>query len=100
LAIVLFVLLFWPLCCLFFDIRILITLLVSSNSSYSMLTWSWQKESKGELIFFSDKVILSRLFVSINQFPDLLTIDKYYIYHGSYELTYLNQRIRRMSWFK
>ena len=25
---------------------------------------------------------------------------KYYIYHGSYELTYLNQRIRRMSWFK
>ena len=26
--------------------------------------------------------------------------DKYYIYHGSYELTYLNQRIRRMSWFK
>ena len=24
----------------------------------------------------------------------------YYIYHGSYELTYLNQRIRRMSWFK
>ena len=25
---------FWPLCCLFFDIRILITLLVSSNSSY------------------------------------------------------------------
>ena len=26
--------LFWPLCCLFFDIRFLITLLVSSNSSY------------------------------------------------------------------
>ena len=25
---------------------------------------------------------------------------KYYIYHGSYELNYLNQRIRRMSWFK
>ena len=25
---------------------------------------------------------------------------KYYIYHGSYELTYLNQRIRKMSWFK
>jgi hypothetical protein len=24
----------------------------------------------------------------------------YYIYHGSYEWTYLNQRIRRMSWFK
>ena len=24
----------------------------------------------------------------------------YYIYHGSYELTYLNQRIRRMSWLK
>ena len=24
---------------------------------------------------------------------------KYYIYHGSYELTYLNQRIRRMSLF-
>jgi hypothetical protein len=27
-------------------------------------------------------------------------MDKYYIYHESYELTYLNQRIRRMSWFK
>jgi hypothetical protein len=25
---------------------------------------------------------------------------QYYIYHGSYESTYLNQRIRRMSWFK
>ena len=25
---------FWPLCCLFFDVRILITPLVSSNSSY------------------------------------------------------------------
>jgi hypothetical protein len=24
---------FWPLCCLFFDLRILITPLVSSNSS-------------------------------------------------------------------
>jgi len=24
---------------------------------------------------------------------------KYYIYHGSCKLTYLNQRIRRMSWF-
>ena len=27
---------FWPLCCLFFDIRILITTLVSSNSSYAI----------------------------------------------------------------
>jgi len=36
LAIVLSVLFFWPLCCLsFFDIRILISPLVSSNSSYS-----------------------------------------------------------------
>ena len=26
------------------------------------------------------------------------TVFKYYIYHGSYVLTYLNQRIRRMSW--
>ena len=25
---------------------------------------------------------------------------KYYIYHGSYELTYLSQRIRRMCWLK
>jgi hypothetical protein len=25
---------FWPLCCLFFEIRIMITLLLSSNSSY------------------------------------------------------------------
>jgi hypothetical protein len=31
--------------------------------------------------------------VIARHFPD----DKYYIYHGSYELTYLNQRIRRMS---
>jgi hypothetical protein len=31
----------------------------------------------------------------------LIILDyKYYIYHGSYELTYLNQRIRRISWFK
>ena len=31
----------------------------------------------------------------------LIILDyKYYIYHGSYELTYLNQRIRRVSWFK
>ena len=31
---------FWPLCCLFFDIRILITPLVSSNSSwYSLFFW-------------------------------------------------------------
>jgi hypothetical protein len=42
---------------------------------------------------------------SDNVFSDWLTplvtfFDKYYIYHGSYELTYLNQRIRRMSWFK
>ena len=29
-----------------------------------------------------------------------ITFAKYYIYHGSYELTYLNQRIRKMSWFK
>ena len=29
---------FWPLCCLFFDIRILITPLVSSNSSFN---WSF-----------------------------------------------------------
>jgi hypothetical protein len=28
------------------------------------------------------------------------TSNKYYIHHGSYGLTYLNQRIRRMSWFK
>jgi hypothetical protein len=28
---------FWPLCCLFFDIRILITPLISSNSSYIFL---------------------------------------------------------------
>ena len=28
------------------------------------------------------------------------SVTMYYIYHGSYELTYLNQRIRRMSWFK
>jgi len=36
----LFVLLYffcWPLCCLFFDIRILITPLVSSNASYQIL---------------------------------------------------------------
>ena len=33
----LFYIFFWPLCCLFFfDIRILITLLVSSNSSYNI----------------------------------------------------------------
>ena len=25
---------------------------------------------------------------------------KYYLFHGSYELTYSNQRIRRVSWFK
>ena len=31
---------------------------------------------------------------------NLSQVTKYYIYHGSYELTYLNQRIRRMSWFK
>ena len=28
---------YWPLCCLFFDIRILISPLVSSNSSYDYL---------------------------------------------------------------
>jgi hypothetical protein len=35
--------LFWPLCCLFFfDLRILITPLVSSNSSYPIgSSWSW-----------------------------------------------------------
>ena len=26
--------------------------------------------------------------------------NKYYIYHRSYELIYLSQQIRRMSWFK
>ena len=31
---------------------------------------------------------------------EILVSNMYYIYHGSYELTYLNQRIRRMSWFK
>jgi hypothetical protein len=30
---------FWPLCCLFFNIQILITSLVSSNSFYIMLTF-------------------------------------------------------------
>jgi hypothetical protein len=36
---------FWPLCCLFFDIRILITPLVSSNSSYNYI---------GDVIMFDD----------------------------------------------
>ena len=27
-------------------------------------------------------------------------IDKYYIYHDSYKLTYLNKRIRKMSLFQ
>jgi hypothetical protein len=31
---------FWPLCCLFFDIRILITPLVSSNSSFLSIFFS------------------------------------------------------------
>jgi hypothetical protein len=36
---------FWPLCCLFFDIRILITLFVSSNSSSSPIDISnrWER---------------------------------------------------------
>ena len=29
---------FWPLCCLFFDLRILVTPLVSSNSSSNKIT--------------------------------------------------------------
>ena len=34
---------FWPLCCLFFDIRILITPLVSSNSSWlTHINWQWR----------------------------------------------------------
>ena len=33
---------FWSLCCLFFDLRILITPLVSSNFSYPIgSSWSW-----------------------------------------------------------
>ena len=32
---------FWPLCCLFFDIRVLVAPLVSSNSSYNYLCNLW-----------------------------------------------------------
>ena len=36
---------YWPLCCLFYDVRILITPLVSSNSSYlpGILYFTWCK---------------------------------------------------------
>ena len=46
----LFVLFPWPLCCLFFDIWIMITPLVSSSSSYKMLN---------TVVF--DNVIVSRV---------------------------------------
>ena len=52
LAIVLSVLYFWPLCCLFFfDLRILITPLVSSNSSYMNIYETVENE---ELHGYSD----------------------------------------------
>jgi hypothetical protein len=50
---------FWPLCCLFFDLRIPITHLVSSNSSYYMYSernyrsptrQKWEENKFGEYI--------------------------------------------------
>ena len=56
---------FWPLCCLFvFDLRILIILLVSSNSSYMVLYNAIDEKKK----FFSLLVIL---FVYSLYFPVL-----------------------------
>ena len=49
----------------------------------------------GGPIYFVDQYIDTRL-----KIQNIYTQIKYYIYHGSYELTYLNQRIRRMSLFK
>jgi hypothetical protein len=47
---------FWPLCCLFFfDIRILIAPVVSSNSSYNISYHNMNNSSCSLLIVVSDK---------------------------------------------
>ena len=81
---------FWPLRCLFFfDIRILITSLVSSNSSYSLLwvtvsiTSSMWSPLKSLFEFFIDSLL--RFF-----FLDLVVCRHYFsLYQFTYLLTYL-----------
>ena len=48
---------FWPLCCLFFDIRILITILVSSNSSFRcsfILRRIWSYKRGNQNLYIED----------------------------------------------
>jgi hypothetical protein len=71
--------------------------------------WSRFERSRQDIAIscstISRSTILCQIIAKINCILLLLLLFhryeiKYYIYHGSYELTYLNQRIRRMIWFK
>jgi len=55
---------FWPLCCLFFDLRILTTPLVSSNSFYHFLFFL---ENKDTIVLFA--VILGYTIATIDNSP-------------------------------
>jgi hypothetical protein len=56
----------WPLCCLFFDILILITPLISSNSSYS--TYKMYNESNNWRTGYTDETnMITRTIVKIKQ---------------------------------
>ena len=64
---VLFPFFFWPLCCLFFfDLRILVTLLVSSNSS--------EKKNKGKLLQTTNLIIESDIRASARQITLILYV--------------------------
>ena len=77
-----FVLLFWPLCCLFFDLRILIIPLVSPNSSHR-----GHHQQRPELRLFL--IFLDNLAVVL----DFLTVqDKYNIHKLSANIKFLCTR--------
>jgi hypothetical protein len=66
---------FWPLCCQFFDIRILITPLVSSNSS-----WNWS--SLFISMFNTEKMILLNICLVI--FTMTLFLSHDFVHHTKY----------------
>ena len=75
--------------------------LLKSSINYEIFEkkfcWDYIKRIKNYIV----KSILCQKYKKNNFFKNYYTMYKYYIYHGSYELlTYLNQRIRRRSWFE
>jgi hypothetical protein len=87
---------FWPLCCLFyFDLRILITLLVSSNSSYLYTIIYWIMSNDGNVLFTKTYVIdIRQTFYNVRHLSDLyINISVYTIMIFKYKLMSLHYNI-------